>query len=389
MSDESIDKPLVLVVDNDEDICTYLSVLIHDSADTIKATNGDKGIELAESELPDLILLDLMMPGTDGYQVCKTLKRNPETRHIPIVFITAQTDRGFEAAALKLGAIDYVVKPFDTEIVASKVKNYLSMLHQGEELNTVLRHRRGRYLVYGACAALLAGGIGYFTHGYLDLWKSSREQARIPAAAQPAPAPSIALQAPRPQAAQSEVAQSRAAPESAPPAPLPASPPLPAPRLPAPAPAASVPTPTPTPAPGPAPVPPVAASAPSGLTALQETGALADSGPKRAFNKYDWVRDAHCGVIPLVDWWQNVTPNSIAEYIEKHHEGQWGAYTKKWSDHLVRTENTMARGGALKAPNGTILQGAKLREFVAKLRKRVDVVQCLARAASRHGSFGE
>jgi len=133
----------------------------------------------------------------------------------------------------------------------------------------------------------------------------------------------------------------------------------------------------------------VTAPVPPESTALQETEALAESGPKRAFNKYDWVRDAHCGVIPLVDWWQNVTPNSIAEYIEKHHEGQWGAYTKKWSDHLIRTENTMARGGALKAPNGTILQGAKLREFVAKLRKRVDVVQCLARAASRHSSFGE
>lgn len=357
MSEDLNSKPLVLIVDDDEDIRTYLSVLIHDSAETIEAANGDKGIALAESRLPDLILLDLMMPGTDGYQVCKTLKQNADTRHIPIVFITAQADRTFEAAAMKMGAIDYVVKPFDTDIVSSKVKNYLGMLHQGEQLNTVLRHRRGRHLIWGTVAAVIAGVGGFFAHSYLDL---ADQESPIVEQSTSAPSPQVRQQptAPviqRPPADVSAPVAARPAPPSNVTGAQTTKPPTLAPKE----------------------------------DSLEEARALFDQRHDRTGARDAWVKEAHCGVVPLVDWWQNVSPNSMAKYVEKHHDGVWDGYAAKWRKHLLRTENTMSKGGAMKAPNGTILRGSSLREFVSKLRKRVDVVDCLARAAKRRSSFGE
>jgi putative two-component system response regulator len=112
----------VLVIDGEEAIRAYLSALTQDHAETIEAASGDKSISVTKSRVPNLILLDLMSAETDGYQVCKALKQNTTTKHIPVIFITAKTDHAFEAAALKLGAIYYIVKPFNTNIVASKLK---------------------------------------------------------------------------------------------------------------------------------------------------------------------------------------------------------------------------------------------------------------------------
>ncbi|MBC8242240.1 MAG: response regulator [Alphaproteobacteria bacterium] len=168
MSEDTYIKPLVLVVDDDEEIRGYLSAMIQDHADTTEAASGNKGIAIAKSRVPDLILLDLMMPGTDGYQVCKALKQNTATRHIPVIFITAQTDRTFEAAALKLGAIDYIVKPFDTDIVTTKIKNHLEAIRLGETINSTFR-RRGNKRYLGIAAALfVAAAPGFSTHIYLS-----------------------------------------------------------------------------------------------------------------------------------------------------------------------------------------------------------------------------
>ena len=88
------------MIDDNEAIRAYLSALTQDHAETIEAASGEKGISVTKSRVPNLILLDLMMPRTDGYQVCKALKQNTATQHIPVIFITANTDRAFEAAAL-------------------------------------------------------------------------------------------------------------------------------------------------------------------------------------------------------------------------------------------------------------------------------------------------
>ena len=92
------------------------------------ATNGLKAIEIAmSSSPPDLILLDIMMPDIDGYEVCRRLKANEQTRHIPIIFITALGQEKDEAKGLELGAVDYITKPFSIPIVKIRVKTHLEL----------------------------------------------------------------------------------------------------------------------------------------------------------------------------------------------------------------------------------------------------------------------
>ena len=282
MSEETYKKPLVLIVDDDEDIRTYLAALISADAETVEAADGDKGISLAKSRQPDLILLDLMMPGTDGYQVCKALKNNSATRHIPIVFITAQADRAFEAAAIKMGAIDYVVKPFDTDIVSAKIRNYLTMLNQGERLPGAIRGG-SRRLVLPVAAAVLVAGLAVYAGVQLLPENGAQEyseQAASGEATKPSPAPAPAARATPPQTAPSS-------------------------------PTAMAPT---NAAGGQTQVETAARSGKLDLT--QEQVAVTDLKHARAPGRYHWVRQASCGVVPLVEWWQNITPSSMALYVD-------------------------------------------------------------------------
>lgn len=92
------------------------------------ANHGAKALEIANSETPpDLILLDIMMPGIDGYEVCQTLKENPRTSNIPIIFVTAKSDVDDEAYGLNLGAVDYIPKPFHLPVVRARVKTHVNL----------------------------------------------------------------------------------------------------------------------------------------------------------------------------------------------------------------------------------------------------------------------
>jgi len=103
--------------------------------DVIFADNGPAALKLAaEDPQPDLILLDIMMPGMDGYEVCRKLKENEATRGIPVMFITALVDEEDEAMGLSLGAVDYIRKPFNMAIVKSRIKTHLDLKHHRDEL---------------------------------------------------------------------------------------------------------------------------------------------------------------------------------------------------------------------------------------------------------------
>ena len=102
------------------------------------ATNGEDALKIARSENPpDLILLDIMIPAMDGYEVCEHLKRDPETRDIPIIFITAKTLEEDEARGLAVGAVDYITKPISIPIVKARVKTHLELKARNEELQTL------------------------------------------------------------------------------------------------------------------------------------------------------------------------------------------------------------------------------------------------------------
>jgi diguanylate cyclase (GGDEF)-like protein len=121
-------KPLILIVDDTPiNIQVLAEGLLTDYRVKV-ATSGRAALEIITKQgLPDLILLDVMMPEMDGYEVCHKLKQNPETKGIPIIFVTAKNEVADEEYGLKLGAVDYITKPFHLSIVKARVKSHLQL----------------------------------------------------------------------------------------------------------------------------------------------------------------------------------------------------------------------------------------------------------------------
>jgi len=116
---------LILIVDDTPTNLGVVSGVLKDLYRTKVATNGEKALVLAASEKPDLILLDVMMPGMDGYEVCRRLKANPLTRDIPVIFLTAKISAVDEEIGFGVGAVDYIHKPFSAPLVLARVKTQL------------------------------------------------------------------------------------------------------------------------------------------------------------------------------------------------------------------------------------------------------------------------
>lgn len=132
---------LLIVDDIPENIKVLGNSLQHDGYVISFATNGEQAIDMAMKNELDLILLDIMMPGMDGYQVCRQLKEEDRTRHIPIIFITAKTEKEDIVRGFETGAVDYVTKPFNTAELSARVQTHLELKHsrhiiqnQAEEL---------------------------------------------------------------------------------------------------------------------------------------------------------------------------------------------------------------------------------------------------------------
>ncbi|MBF0480633.1 MAG: diguanylate cyclase [Desulfovibrionaceae bacterium] len=126
MENDALKGTILIVDDNPSNIQLLGDVLEQDHV--IKtAQNGPDALKIALSDQPDLILLDVMMPGMDGYQVCSELKASPETSDIPVIFLTVLNEEKNEAFGLKLGAIDYIVKPTSANIIRARVKNHIEL----------------------------------------------------------------------------------------------------------------------------------------------------------------------------------------------------------------------------------------------------------------------
>jgi len=121
-------RPVVLVVDDTPDNLALMSGLLADEYRVKVASSGEKALRIASSDPPpDLILLDIMMPGLDGYAVCGRLKSEPLTANIPVIFLTAKSDMEDEKRGLELGAVDYITKPISPPIVMARVRNHLAL----------------------------------------------------------------------------------------------------------------------------------------------------------------------------------------------------------------------------------------------------------------------
>lgn len=134
--------PTILVVDDTPENIDVLSGTLRPTYKVKAATNGEKALKIAQSdEPPDLILLDIMMPGMDGYETCKHLKLDKRSKNIPIIFITALSGIQDEARGLQLGAVDYITKPFIPDLVKSRVANQIELKKHRDHLEDLVMAR--------------------------------------------------------------------------------------------------------------------------------------------------------------------------------------------------------------------------------------------------------
>lgn len=135
------DQPTVLIVDDNRLNIDLLVDILEDDYKLLVALNGTTALELIQDSLPDIVLLDIMMPEMDGYEVCKRLKSDAHTARIPIIFITAKTQTEDEANGLALGAVDYITKPVNPAIVQARIKTHLALYNQNRELEDKVLQR--------------------------------------------------------------------------------------------------------------------------------------------------------------------------------------------------------------------------------------------------------
>jgi len=133
-------KPFIVAVDDTPYNLEVLTMILMDiDAEIECVTSGAQALELIEKRTPDLILLDIIMPKMNGYEVCSALKEKPETNNIPVIFLSALDDIDSKVKAFEVGGVDYITKPFNTLEVSARVKTHLKLHYMLEEMNILLR----------------------------------------------------------------------------------------------------------------------------------------------------------------------------------------------------------------------------------------------------------
>lgn len=178
-------KQTILVVD---DIAENLDIIkgIFQSKYTLRmAVNGGLALKIARELKPDLILLDIMMPGMNGYEVCRQLKADRRTKGIPVIFLTAMNEERDEAKGLALGAVDYVIKPFSPELVKARVRNHLELKLHRDSLETLVENRTRELEQSHRATIFMLGEAGHYndTDTGAHIWRMAAYSAAIAAQA--------------------------------------------------------------------------------------------------------------------------------------------------------------------------------------------------------------
>jgi len=136
--DSTHGKPKLLVVDDQPINIQVMYQAFAGDCQVFMATSGEQALSLALSNPPDLILLDVMMPGIDGFEVCARLKAEEATRHIPVIFVTAHNDAAQETHGLSVGAVDFISKPINPDVVRARVMTHLTLKFQSDLLRKLV-----------------------------------------------------------------------------------------------------------------------------------------------------------------------------------------------------------------------------------------------------------
>jgi len=144
------DKQTLLLVDDEPTNLRVLRTILQDDYRLLFAKSGEEALQLVQQQQPDLILLDVMMPGMTGYDVCARLKASPATQRLPVIFVTALKDEVDETKGFAVGAVDYITKPVSPAVVRARVKTHLSLVRADELKQTRLQviQRLGRAAEY-------------------------------------------------------------------------------------------------------------------------------------------------------------------------------------------------------------------------------------------------
>lgn len=141
-------KQRVLIVDDAPENIHFLMEILKDQYVVLAAVNGERALKIAaKSPAPDLILLDIMMPDMDGYEVCAKLKADSKTVNIPVLFVTALSSDEDEAKGLELGALDYIAKPFNPTFVKARVRNHLALGKYRDQLEDMVREKTNELMI--------------------------------------------------------------------------------------------------------------------------------------------------------------------------------------------------------------------------------------------------
>ena len=128
-------KKVVLLVDDTPENIQIVNAILKDTYRIRIATNGPKALDLVHTDpVPDLILLDVLMPEMDGFEVCLRLKLDPTTRDIPVIFLTGATEVADETRGFEVGGVDYIHKPFSQAVVRARVHNHLMLRDARDQL---------------------------------------------------------------------------------------------------------------------------------------------------------------------------------------------------------------------------------------------------------------
>ena len=183
MEDE---KQIILIVDDEPGNIEILSETLGSSYEILFATSGKEALEIAASQIPDMIILDIVMPVMSGYEVLQNLKQNPSLKEIPVVFITALDQEDQETKGLTLGAVDYIPKPFNTAIVKLRVRTQLELklqrdilIKRNEELQKALVKIKTLSGLLPICASCkkIRNDQGYWTQ--LESYISEHSEAEF------------------------------------------------------------------------------------------------------------------------------------------------------------------------------------------------------------------
>lgn len=131
------DRPMLLIVDDQSSDLQLLNAMFKDEYEVCLATSGQEALAFCQDRLPDLILLDVVMPDMGGYAVCQRLKSDALTQNIPVIFVTARGDPAEEALGLDVGGVDFISKPFHVRAVQARVRGHLTLKYQSDMLRSL------------------------------------------------------------------------------------------------------------------------------------------------------------------------------------------------------------------------------------------------------------